>query len=209
MVQPGNGQAMISPNRHGRSVVIPARKQLALASTLASLIGTALLGACVPAHRHPSWAIYPLQRRMPHDGLAVVSQPDGYGLHIWIDTDTRQSGSCKPRWNVDAARLFNGNGTAPFSSGLAPRQEFFIAVARADVRRALRSQSEALCREQAPRSPFIWLEPPRSATEFKPEAYPLLEEADLLSDPNAVLEQEERLLQPEPTAPAPPGANSD
>ena len=209
MVQPGGGQAMISPNSHGRPVVIPVGRRLALTSTLASLIGTALLGACVPAHRHPSWAIYPLQRRLPHDGLAVVSQPDGYGLHIWIDTDTRQSGSCKPRWNVDAARLFNGNGTAPFSSGLAPRQEFFIAVARADVRRALRSLSEALCRERAPRSTFTWLEPPRNVGEIKPEPYPLLDEPDLLSDPNAVLEQEESLLQPAPTAPAQPGASSD
>ncbi|MEX0589359.1 MAG: hypothetical protein WD136_08895, partial [Cyanobium sp.] len=127
-------------------------------------LGAGLLSACVPAHRHPSWAIYPLQRVVPNDGLAVVSQPDGYGLHIWLDTDTRQSGSCKPRWSIDTARLFNGNGTAPFSSGLAPRQEFFQAVARADVQRALRQQSEALCRERAPRSSFAWVEPPRNAS---------------------------------------------
>jgi hypothetical protein len=163
----------------------------------------------VPAHRHPTWAIYPLQRRMAHDGLAVVSQPDGYGLHIWIDTDTRQSGRCQPRWSADAARLFNGNGTAPFSSGLAPRQEYFQAVARQDVRRALRQQSQALCLQQSPRSSFSWVEPPRNAAEIKPEPYPLLEEADMLSDPNAVLEQEERLLNPAPKAPAQPGANSD
>jgi hypothetical protein len=176
---------------------------------LAATCGAGLLGGCVPAHRHPSWTIYPLQRVVPHDGLAVVSQPDGYGLHIWRDTDTRQSGSCKPRWSADAARLFNGNGTAPFSSGLAPREEFFQAVARADVRRALRQQSEALCRQRSPRTSFVWLEPPRKASEIKPEAYPLLEEPDLLSDPNAVLEQEERLLQPAaPTAPAQPGANN-
>ena len=139
-------------------IVTPFRRRPALATALATGLSTAfgagLLSACVPAHRHPTWAIYPLQRRMPHDGLAVVSQPDGYGLHIWIDTDTRQSGSCKPRWSADAARLFNGNGTAPFSSGLAPRQEFFQAVARQDVRRALRQQSEALCQQQSPRSSF-------------------------------------------------------
>ena len=199
MVQPGVGQAMIGPCRHGRPVVIPVGRRLALSSTLVSVIGTALLSACVPAHHHPSWAIYPLQRVAPHDALAVVSQPDGYGLHIWLDTDTRQIGRCKPRWSVDAARLFNGNGTAPFSSGLAPRQEFFQAVARADVRRALRQQSEALCRQRSPRSSFTWVEPPRNAGEIKPEPYPLLEEPDLLSDPNAVLEQEERLL----GAPAP------
>jgi hypothetical protein len=181
----------------------------ALATALATGLGASVLSACMPAHRHPTWAIYPLSRRLPHDGLAVVSQPDGYGLHIWIDTDTRQSGRCQPRWSADAARLFNGNGTAPFSSGLAPREEFFQAVARADVRRALREQSEALCRERAPRTSFSWVEPPRSAQEIKPESYPLLEEPDLLSDPNAVLEQEERLLQPAPTAPAQPGASSD
>ncbi|MCP9782443.1 hypothetical protein KBY83_03795 [Cyanobium sp. WKJ7-Wakatipu] len=176
---------------------------------MSTAFGAGLLSACVPAHRHPTWAIYPLQRRMAHDGLAVVSQPDGYGLHIWIDTDTRQSGSCQPRWSADAARLFNGNGTAPFSSGLAPRQEYFQAVARQDVRRALRQQSQALCLQQSPRSSFSWVEPPRNAAEIKPEPYPLLEEADLLSDPNAVLEQEERLLNPAPKAPAQPGANSD
>ena len=187
----------------------PFRRPAPLAPALATCLGTALLSACVPAHRHPSWAIYPLQRVVPHDGLAVVSQPDGYGLHIWLDTDTRQAGRCQPRWNADAARLFNGNGTAPFSSGLAPRQEFFTAVARADVSRALRRQSEALCRERAPRSSFSWLEPPRNAKEIKAEPYPLLEEPDLLSDPNAVLEQEERLLEPAPTAPAQPGASSD
>ena len=72
-----------------------------------------------------------------------------------------------------------------------------------------RSLSEALCRERAPRSTFTWLEPPRNVGEIKPEPYPLLDEPDLLSDPNAVLEQEESLLQPAPTAPAQPGASSD
>lgn len=185
------------------------RSQPALAAALATACGAGLVSGCVPAHRHPSWAIFPLQRVVPHDALAVVSQPDGYGLHIWLDTDTRQSGSCKPRWSADAARLFNGNGTAPFSSGLAPREEFFQAVARPDVRRALRQQSEALCRQRAPRSTYTWLEPPGKASDIKPEPYPLLEEPDLLSDPNAVLEQEDRLLNPSPTAPAPPGASSD
>ena len=26
--------------------------------------------------------VYPLSRTQPHDGLAVVNQPDGYGVHI-------------------------------------------------------------------------------------------------------------------------------
>jgi hypothetical protein len=124
----------------------------------------------------------------------VVSQPDGYGLHLWIDTDTGTKGVCRPRWSVDPARLFNGNGSHPFSSGLATREEFFEAVARADVRRALRRQSEALCRDRAAASRFQWQEPPRSPREVKAEAYPLLEEPDLLSDPNAVQEREQRLL---------------
>jgi hypothetical protein len=153
-----------------------------------------LLVACVPAHRRPSWVIFPLQRRVANDGLAVVSQPDGYGLHIWVDTDTSTAGVCRPRWTVDPARLFNGNGTAPFSSGLAGRDEFFTAVARADVRRALRRQSEALCRERAPRSSFSWLEPPRRAGEVKPQPLPPIEGEALLGDPNEVERRENELL---------------
>lgn len=95
----------------------------------------------MPAHRHPSWAIYPLQRQQPHDGLAVVNQPDGYGLHLWLETDTRQPGRCSPRW-----------------------------------------------------ASFVWLPPPTAPTELNVEPFPLLEEPHLLSDPNAVLEQEERFL---------------
>jgi len=174
-------------------------------ATLAVGLGLGLTG-CIPAHLRPSWTLYPLERHQRHDGLAVVSQPDGYGLHIWIETDTTTPGLCQPRWIVDAARLFNGNGTAPFSSGLAPRQEFFAAVARADVRRALRQQSQALCLERAPRSSFRWLEPPRSPQEVKTESFPLLEESDLLSDPAAVQEQEDQLLKPSknPAAPEQP-----
>ncbi|MCH9714422.1 MAG: hypothetical protein K0U63_07740 [Cyanobacteria bacterium] len=162
---------------------------------MGALAALGLLGAgCVPAHRHPSWTSFELQRQQPHDGLAVVSQPDGYGLHIWLDTDTRESGVCQPRWSVDAARLFNGNGTAPFSSGLASREEFFAAVARQDVRRALQQQSAALCRQREPRRSFRWLEPPRNADQVREEAFPMLEEPELLSDPGAIEEQETQLL---------------
>ena len=164
------------------------------------LLGASLLGcglsSCAPAYRRPSWAIYELQRRVPHDGLAVVSQPDGYGLHIWVETDTSQQGVCQPRWSPDPARLFNGNGTAPFSSGLATRAEFFAAVARADVTRALRRQSEALCKARAPRSSYRWLEPPRTAAEVKVSSFPLLEGPELISDPNEVLRREDQLLNP-------------
>ncbi|MEB3275607.1 MAG: hypothetical protein VKM92_01460 [Cyanobacteriota bacterium] len=161
------------------------------------LAGPLLLGilaGCMPAQRRASWAMYPLQRRVPHDGLAVVSQPDGFGLHLWVDTDTSRQGVCRPRWSPDPARLFNGNGTAPFSSGLASRAEFFAAVARPDVRRALRAQSEALCRERAPRSSFAWLEPPRNAKQVRNPSFPLLEEPELISDPNEVLRREGELL---------------
>jgi hypothetical protein len=95
----------------------------ALASWAALLLIGALT-ACGPAQQWPSWRIYPLQRSQPHDGLAVVNQPDGYGLHLWLETDTSVAGLCKPRWVIDGSRLFNGNGTVPFSSGLASRQEF-------------------------------------------------------------------------------------
>ena len=46
--------------------------------------------------------VYPLSRTQPHDGLAVVNQPDGYGVHIWLDTDTRQAGVCHPYFDWTA-----------------------------------------------------------------------------------------------------------
>ena len=128
---------------------------------LALAVLLAVLTACVPAQQRPSWRIYPLQRSQPHDGLAVVNQPDGYGLHLWLETDTSTAGLCKPRWVIDGSRLFNGNGTVPFSSGLASRQEFFQAVARPDVIRALRRELQALCLARAPRSSWQWQDPPR------------------------------------------------
>jgi hypothetical protein len=170
-------------------------------SVLAALVLLGLVSGCVPAHRRASWRIFPLQRSQPHDGLAVVSQPDGYGLHLWLDTDTSRPGVCSPRWHVDPARLFNGNGSAPFSSGLASRAEFFAAVARRDLRGSLRRELEALCRARAPRSRWQWREPPRRLEEVKPESLPLLEESQLLPDPAALREQEERLLRGQPLQP--------
>jgi len=115
--------------------------------------------------------------------LAVVNQPDGYGLHIWLATDTREAGVCKPRWLVDPARLFNGNGSRPFSTGLASREEFFEAANRKDVQRALRQELQALCRQRAPKARWQWTAPPRSAAEVTAPAFPMLEERDLLSPP--------------------------
>ena len=84
--------------------------------------------SCGVSSEPPSWRIFALQRHGAHDGLAVVNQPDGYGIHIVLETDTSDRDVCQPRWLPDAARLFNGNGTTPFSSGLASRGEFFQVV---------------------------------------------------------------------------------
>ena len=154
-----------------------------------------LLVGCVPTgDRSPSWTIYPLQRRQPHDGLAVVNQPDGYGLHLWLETDTSDAAVCRPRWVVDPARLFNGNGSAPFSGGLASRQEFFEAVAREDVKRALRQELEALCRARAPRAQWQWIDPPLQPSDVTVDTFPLVEEQDLLAAPAEVRAQEEELM---------------
>ena len=72
-----------------------------------------LLVACGAPKEPPSWRLFPLQRYTPHDGVAVVNQPDGYGLHIYLESDTSFPGVCRPRWLPDPARLFNGNGSTP------------------------------------------------------------------------------------------------
>jgi hypothetical protein len=124
----------------------------------------------------------------------VVNRPGGRGLHIWIDTDTSRPQECRPRWNPDAARLVEGNGPTPRSTGRAPREEFFAAMGHGPVRLALQQQVTALCRSLAPERRFVWIEPPRSAQAWTPPAYPLLEEEHLLSDPKAVRRAEKRLL---------------
>ena len=163
----------------------------------APLLGAALLLLSACQHVTPAMKVYPLSRREPHDGLAVVNQPDGYGLHIWIDTDTSQQGLCRPRWNADAARLFNGNGSAPFSSGLASRQEFFQAVRNGRVNKQLKRESEALCKARAPRASFSWSEPPRQESEVQVEPLPPLEGNDLLPNPSSLRREEQRMLQSE------------
>ena len=64
---------------------------------------TLLTTACGAPEEPPSWKVFPLQRYSPHDGLAVVNQPDGYGLHIFLETDTSDPESCEPRWLPDPA----------------------------------------------------------------------------------------------------------
>ena len=176
---------------------------------LTTAFTAALLTACMPAQLRPSWRIYPLQRNQPHDGLAVVSQPDGYGLHFWLETDTTEGGLCRPRWIVDVPRLFNGNGTAPFSSGLATRAEFFEAVARPDVRRALKQELEQLCALRAPGRTWQWQEPPQQVAEVKAPRYSLSEEPPSPLDPEQVRQEEAALTgsdAPGATPPPPSGA---
>lgn len=191
----GRGQQRLGPVP--ASSLWPLPRWVGVPRALGSLAVFALLLAsagCQPAHLRPSWRVYPLPRQVANDGLAVVNQPDGYGLHIWVETDTSQEGICRPRWNPAAARLFNGNGSAPFSSGLATPAEFYEAVQRGPVRQALRRQIEALCRERAPRSDFAWSEPPRRAADYKPPPLASLEERHLLSDPDAIKRAEQKLL---------------
>ena len=153
-----------------------------------------LLGACAAPEEPLSWRLFPLQRHVPHDGVAVVNQPDGFGLHIYLETDTSFPGVCRPRWLPDPARLFNGNGSTPFSSGLATRQEFFDAVARSDVRALLKGELKALCLARAPEDRWQWTEPPRKEDQVVPVQLPSLEEEDLLTHPMEELKRARQLL---------------
>ena len=165
---------------------------------LTSLAALALLcGGCLRREQHSSGLVYPLQRRIPGDGLAVVNAAAGRGLHIWLDPDTETAGICRPRWNPDGARLSGGDGPTPRSGGRAPRQEFYAALRRGQVRWALRQQMQLLCRQRAPRSRFVWQEPPRSDAELlqlPQQQLPQLERQHLLSNPTAVRRSEKQLL---------------
>ncbi|MAR05948.1 MAG: hypothetical protein CL862_02435 [Cyanobium sp. NAT70] len=159
-----------------------------------------LLGGCGGGGSNSdqeAWTIYPLQRRVAHDGLAVVSQPNGYGLHIFLETDTSDPAVCQPRWIPDPARLFNGTGSAPFSSGLAARQEFFDAVQRQDVVEAMKRELQLLCQARAAEAEWRWLDPPRSAEEVIPVQLPAWEEEDLLTDPSEEKKRQDALLNDE------------
>ena len=162
------------------------------------LAGLILLGGCSTPADPPSWRAFPLQRHEPHDGVAVVNQPDGYGLHIFLETDTTFAGVCRPRWLPDPARLFNGNGSTPFSSGLATRAEFFAAVSRRDVRDLLARELEQLCRQRAPGDRWQWIEPPSTPDQVIPVQLPALEERELLVSPVEELRRVEQLLRDQP-----------
>ena len=94
----------------------------------------------------------------------------------------------------DAARLFNGNGTAPFSAGLAPREEFFAAVQRREVLGALQTQLKALCQQRAPEARWQWIAPPTDASQLTPVQLPAYEQWDLLTDPAEEKQREDDLL---------------
>ena len=165
----------------------------ALVMGLPGLAMALVLVGC-SAKTGPSWKVFPLSRRSPHDGLAVVSQPDGFGLHLFLETDTSDPERCEPRWFPDAARLFNGNGTAPFSAGLAPREEFFAVVRRKEVLAALRIELKALCAQRAPQARWQWTDPPTQASEVIPVLLPAYEGEDLLTDPAEEQQREKALL---------------
>ena len=167
------------------------RRRLALTAALLLLVPAA---GCVPANERSSGRVFPLPRHEPHDGLAVVTRPGGEGLHVYLDTDTRHPGSCSPRWHVEAARLSNGDGPSPTSTGRVAAAEFFTALKRGRVRQALRREMEALCRTRAPGRWFVWREPPRNAAEVVLDPLPPLEDAQMLSHPTAVRRAEKQLL---------------
>lgn len=167
------------------------RRRLARIAALLLLVPAA---GCVPAGERSSGRVFPLPRHEPHDGLAVVTRPGGEGLHVYLDTDTRHPGSCAPRWHVEAARLSNGDGPNPTSTGRVAAAEFFTALQRGHVRLALRREMEALCRSRARRRWFVWREPPRTAAEVVLDPLPPLEDAQMLSHPTAVRRAEKQLL---------------
>ena len=179
------------PRQALRIPLLPPAWVLSLPLSLSLVLG---LAACRPARERASWRILPLPRHQPGDGLAVVSRPGGEGLHLYLDTDTTDQASCRPRWNPDAARLRGGDGPAPRSAGLAPRSEFYAALAHGPLRLALRRAYAELCQRRSPRRPFVWVPPPRQATAFRDRPLPLWEERDLLSNPKAVKRAEKRLL---------------
>jgi hypothetical protein len=166
------------------------RRRLPIAAAALLLLSS----GCVPAGERASGRVFPLPRHEPHDGLAVVSRPGGEGLHLYLDTDTTAPGDCAPRWHPEAARLRDGDGPNPTSTGRVAAAEFFAALRRGRVRQALRREVEALCRRRAPKRWFVWREPPRNAAEVRPEALPLLEREHLLSHPTAVRRAEKQLL---------------
>ena len=180
--------------RHPGPVRMTCQRRIELmVRVLTMVVMAGLLSAC-SQKKSTTWKIFPLQRNTPHDGLAVVTQPDGYGVHLYLETDTSDPAVCSPRWLPDPARLFNGNGSVPFSSGLAPRSEFLAAVNRRDVRNTLKQELEALCKLRAPQARWQWLEPPLKASALTPVSLPAWEYPDLLTDPAEEKEREDKLL---------------
>ena len=160
------------------------------------VLGFGLLGCQRPADNPVTrWRVFPMPRHQPHDGVAVVNQPDGYGIHLYLETDTSEAGRCQPRWLVDPARLFNGNGSKPFSSGVATREEFFEAVSRQEVRDVLKSELKALCAVRAPQAAWVWTDPPSRPSEVRALRLPALEQHHVLTSIADEIARQEALLQ--------------
>ena len=62
---------------------------------LTLVVMTGVLSACAKQDVI-TWKVFPLQRNSPHDGLAVVSQPDGYTgfIYIWKPTPAIPTSAC-------------------------------------------------------------------------------------------------------------------
>ena len=141
----------------------------------------------------------PLQRYAPHDGLAVVNQPDGYGLHIFLETDTSDPAICRPRWLPDPARLFNGNGTTrsvpvwrPVRSSLRRWHARTYAGSAAGVGSPL----PAACS----RCPMGLERATAIGSGGGSVRLPALEQGELLTNPVDELERVEALLRNQPAA---------
>jgi len=78
--------------------------------SLATLAGTSPLaaGQLHPSPEAPAGGSSLLQRSNPTTAWRG-QQPDGYGLHLWLETDTTTRGRVRTRWlpGCDAA-CFNG-----------------------------------------------------------------------------------------------------
>ena len=138
------------------------------------------------------WSIFVLQRHQPHDGLAVVSQPDGYGLHLYLETDTSNPGICQPRWipilrgcsTAMERHLQFGTASRGNSSGHAEARCFEGGPP---------GTGEALL-EPRPDATWQWVDSPCHRRDL-PVALPAWEEQDLLTNPNDELKRQESLLE--------------
>jgi len=123
-----------------------------------------------------SWAIYPLPHHAYHDELAVVNQPDGFGLHIWLETT--QASWTLGTTLVSRCPLARSTATGAHRSarvGPPGRSSRGCGTPRPDVLRVLESELEAPCAARLRGAEGIWVVPPRSSEEAVTKSLPLLE----------------------------------